>query len=159
MPMVVASARNEQRSDGRARAAPGRVTHRQSVAVDAPSDEFIDAKHYAVDAQLVASVPDLKPHVGRPAFLLTSGRKARLAVLLGTETVGAVLHFEAALEAIQWLGHESSPSKEQPPWPTAGRPRGGVSLDSLGVEFDLELDRMRLMPAKPPPSRSLTPGH
>ena len=37
--MVVASARNEQRRDGRARAAPGRVTHRQSVAVDAPSDE------------------------------------------------------------------------------------------------------------------------
>ena len=66
----------------------------------------------------------------------------------GSQVTRAALHFEAALEAIQWLGHESSPTKEQPPWPTAGRPRGGISLDSLGVEFDLELNRMRLLPAK-----------
>ena len=38
--------------------------------------EFLDAKHIAIDAQLVAIVPDLKQHVGRPACLLTSGRKA-----------------------------------------------------------------------------------
>jgi len=52
--------------------------------------EFLDAKHIAIDAQLVAIVPDLKQHVGRPACLLTSGRKARLAVLLGTETVATI---------------------------------------------------------------------
>ena len=52
--------------------------------------EFLDAKHFAIDAQLVAIVPDLKQHVGRPACLLTSGRKARLAVLLGTETVATI---------------------------------------------------------------------
>ena len=52
--------------------------------------EFLDAKHFAIDAQLVAFVPDLNQHVGRPACLLTSGRKARLAVLLGTETVATI---------------------------------------------------------------------
>jgi hypothetical protein len=39
-------------------------------------------------------------------------------------------------------------SKEQPPYATAARPRGGLTLDSLGVEFDIELNRMRLLPAK-----------
>ena len=52
--------------------------------------EFLDAKHIAIDAQLVALVPDLKQHVGRPACILTSSRKARLAVLLGTETVATI---------------------------------------------------------------------
>ena len=52
--------------------------------------EFLDAKHIAIDAQLVALVPDLKQHVGRPACILTSGRKARLAVLLGSETVATI---------------------------------------------------------------------
>ena len=52
--------------------------------------EFLDAKHIALDAQLVALVPDLKQHVGRPACLLTSSRRARLAVLLGTETVATI---------------------------------------------------------------------
>ena len=52
--------------------------------------EFLDAKHIALDAQLVALVPDLKQHVGRPACLLTSSRKARLAVLLGTDTVATI---------------------------------------------------------------------
>jgi hypothetical protein len=82
-------------------------------------------------------------------IFVDQGADADLPLLRGgIQVTRAVLHFEAALEAIQWLGHESSPSKEQPPWPTAGRPKGGVSLDSLGIELDLKLDRMRLLPAK-----------
>jgi hypothetical protein len=49
--------------------------------------EFLDAKRIAIDAKLVANVQDLKQHAGSPMCLLTSRLTARLAVLLGTETV------------------------------------------------------------------------
>ena len=82
-------------------------------------------------------------------FVDGGGDDADLRMLRnGQPVTRAVLHFEAALEVLRELGHESSASKEQPPWPTATRPRGGLTLDSLGVEFDLELNRMRLLPAK-----------
>ena len=76
--------------------------------------EFLDAKHIALDAQLVASAPDLKQHVGRPACLLTSSRKARLAVLLGTETVATIevdtVEAEAWVTRSPTLGNRSAGS-------------------------------------------------
>ena len=52
--------------------------------------ELLDAKHIAIDPQPDANVPEPKQHVGRSACLLASSRKARLAVLLGNETVATI---------------------------------------------------------------------
>ena len=52
--------------------------------------EFLDAVHVAVDPLLGAYVPDLKLHVGRPACILKSCRKARIALLLGTGKVATI---------------------------------------------------------------------
>ena len=55
--------------------------------------ELLDAKHIAIDPQPDANIPEPKQHVGRirlprvSSRLLASSRKARLAVLLGNETV------------------------------------------------------------------------
>ena len=55
--------------------------------------ELLDAKHIAIDPQPDANVPEPKQHVARRQIGVSSRlelRKARLAVLLGNETVATI---------------------------------------------------------------------
>jgi len=125
------------------------LDERRAEAAKAGCDESETRERYLSLHSIGVYVDDGSGASINDDIFIDQGADADLPLIRGgSQVTRAVLHFEAALEAILWLGHESSPSKEQPPWPTAGRPRGGISLDSLGVEFDLELDRMRLLPAK-----------
>ena len=125
------------------------LEERSAAAAEAGCDEEETRQRYLSLHSIGVYVDDGSGASIDDDIFVDQGADADLPLLRnGTQVTRAVLHFEAALEAIQWLGHESSPSKEQPPWATAERPRGGIALDSLGVEFDLELNRMRLMPAK-----------
>eukprot|EP00966_Prymnesium_polylepis_P269324 6222075-Prymnesium_polylepis.1 len=49
------------------------------------------------------------------------------------------LHMEAAIAELELLGHTSEPQKEQPP---------SHRLESLGVELDIRLGRLKLLDGK-----------
>jgi hypothetical protein len=74
--------------------------------------EFLDAKHIAIDAKLVANVQDLKQHAGSPMCLLTSRLTARLAVLLGTETVATI---EVETRSTRMRGRSAPPPSATAP--------------------------------------------
>jgi hypothetical protein len=74
--------------------------------------EFLDAKCIAIDAKLVANVQDLKQHAGSPMCLLTSRLTARLAVLLGTETVATI---EVETRSTRMRGRSAPPPSATAP--------------------------------------------
>ena len=57
-------------------------------------------------------------------------------MLNGVQRRRSELHFEAAIMALERIGHASSPGKEQPP---------SDSVEALGLEIDIDLQRMRLL--------------
>ena len=57
----------------------------------------------------------------------------------GMQLRRAQCHFEIAVETLKSMGIESTKLKEQPP---------SDSLDTLGLEIDLEAERMRILPAR-----------
>ena len=100
--------------------------------------EFLDAVHVAIDPQLGAFVPDLKLHVGRPACVLKSSRKARIALLLGTGKVATIEVDETYAEA--WAARA----------PTLGNRSAGCIDLNIFLEQNARPVRM-LVPESPAP--------
>ena len=100
--------------------------------------EFLDAVHVAIDPQLGAFVPDLKLHVGRPACVLKSSRKARIALLLGTGKVATIEVDEAYAEA--WVARA----------PTLGNRSAGCIDLNIFLEQNARPVRI-LVPESPAP--------
>ena len=100
--------------------------------------EFLDAVHVAIDPQLGAFVPDLKLHVGRPACVLKSSRKARIALLLGTGKVATIEVDETYAEA--WVARA----------PTLGNRSAGCIDLNIFLEQNARPVRI-LVPESPAP--------
>jgi hypothetical protein len=96
-----------------ARSVPRRTPSWQLTTANAKQRlEFLDAKRIAIDAKLVANVQDLKQHAGSPMCLLTSRLTARLAVLLGTETVATI---EVETRSTRMRGRSAPPPSATAP--------------------------------------------
>lgn len=96
---------------------------------DGAGGSIDDLLYDAAGAPVLMHGPDVRPPVCGPVERPVRGRHCRRAEL----------HFAAACEAVESVGHLSEPTKEQSPREV---------LEVLGVEVDLVARRLRLAPGK-----------